>query len=87
MFKRKKSYTTKEGYIQIYDPTSSQARENGFAPKHRVQAEKKIGRPLKKGEVVHHIDGNKKNNRKSNLQVMPREEHNILHGLKFKRKI
>lgn len=36
---------------------------------HRVVAEQKLGRPLRKGEVVHHIDGDKRNNKPENLMV------------------
>ena len=36
---------------------------------HRVVAAKKLGRSLKKGEVVHHIDGDKRNNNPINLMV------------------
>ena len=36
---------------------------------HRVVAERMIGRPLLPGEVVHHIDGNKRNNDERNLVV------------------
>ncbi len=83
LFSRKhKSYKTKEGYIQIYKPKSPSARENGYAPKHRVVAEKMLGRPLSNNEVVHHKDGNKTNNRKSNLKVMTKEEHFKLHNQK-----
>ena len=46
---------------------------------HRVVAEEKLGRPLKKGEVVHHIDGNKRNNDPSNLMVMTQSEHCRIH--------
>lgn len=46
---------------------------------HRVIAEQMIGRPLAKGEIVHHIDGNKHNNDPSNLQVMTQSEHMKLH--------
>lgn len=84
MFHR--SYYTKEGYKQIYRPNSPEARENGYAPAHRVVASKKLGRQLLSDEVVHHIDGNKKNNRPKNLQVMTREKHNKLHGLNFRGK-
>lgn len=37
---------------------------------HRVVMEEKIGRPLKPGEVVHHIDGNKRNNHPGNLELL-----------------
>lgn len=36
---------------------------------HRVVAEALLGRPLRKGEVVHHIDHNKRNNAPENLMV------------------
>lgn len=48
---------------------------------HRIVAEEMLGRSLKKNEVVHHIDGNKKNNHPSNLLVLPSQrEHAALHG-------
>jgi hypothetical protein len=42
---------------------------------HRIVAEKILGRKLKRGEIVHHIDGNKSNNHPSNLEVMTQSEH------------
>ena len=48
---------------------------------HRVLAEKMIGRKLKKGEVVHHIDGNHRNNSPENLMVLKNQkEHAELHA-------
>lgn len=46
---------------------------------HRVVAEQKIGRPLRKDEVVHHIDGNKRNNSSDNLMICSRAEHARIH--------
>lgn len=47
---------------------------------HDIIGEKMIGRPLTKDEVVHHIDEDSLNNRKSNLQVMTRSAHMLLHS-------
>jgi hypothetical protein len=47
---------------------------------HRVLVEKAIGRRLTKGEVVHHVDGNKSNNAISNLVLCPNQAyHKMLH--------
>ena len=49
---------------------------------HRVVAEEMLGRPLAKGEVVHHIDENKQNNDPSNLMVFPSQvEHMRFHHI------
>lgn len=82
--KKHKPYYTKEGYKQIYKPNNPEARDNGYAPEHRIVASKKIGRQLRDNEVVHHRDGNKLNNRPNNLQIMSRSEHWKTHHLKRK---
>lgn len=47
---------------------------------HRVIAEKKLGRKLRNGEVVHHIDRDKKNNSMKNLWVYKNQaEHDEVH--------
>lgn len=44
-------------------------RYSGYAPTHRIVMHQKIGRPLRKGEVVDHIDGDIHNNNSDNLRV------------------
>lgn len=47
---------------------------------HREVMVKKLGRKLKRGEIVHHLDGNKLNNDPANLKVISRESHIKEHG-------
>lgn len=48
---------------------------------HRVVAEQAIGRPLAPGEVVHHRNDDKRDNRRENLQVLASQaEHARLHA-------
>ena len=44
---------------------------------HRVIAESMLGRPLRKGEVVHHIDFNKRNNDTKNLMVFKNQKEHL----------
>lgn len=53
-------------------------KENG-QHQHRIVAQKLIGRQLKRGEIVHHKDGDKHNNDPKNLEVMTQSEHIKLH--------
>lgn len=52
---------------------------------HRLIAEDKLGRLLKPGEVVHHIDGNPRNNNQDNLEILSSQaEHCRKHFTKKK---
>lgn len=48
---------------------------------HRVIAARMLGRPLQRGEVVHHKDGDYRNNSRDNLAVMTQGEHMREHGI------
>lgn len=42
---------------------------------HRVMMEEKLGRKLSSGEIVHHINGDRTDNRIENLEIMTRAQH------------
>jgi len=73
----------RRGYIYIYikkHPYSIKYGVTRYVPEHRLIMEKHIGRYLKPTEVVHHIDGNTKNNIISNLILFPNQaSHSKLH--------
>jgi len=52
---------------------------------HRVVAEQMLGRPLKPGEVVHHIDEDKRNNNPENLMVFPSQKEHAAYHAKMNR--
>jgi hypothetical protein len=60
-------------YIEI------KVAQNVTEYEHRIIMEQVLGRKLLPNEVVHHIDGNGRNNVVSNLKVMFSSEHSKLH--------
>jgi hypothetical protein len=51
----------------------------GYVPEHILVVEKNIGRYINDGEIIHHIDLDKKNNDISNLYITNRSEHLKIH--------
>lgn len=67
------------GYLEF---TASPANgEHAGRYLHQVIAEYKIGRALRPGEHVHHVDENKLNNDPNNIEVMTASEHARLHAM------
>lgn len=58
-------------------------RDGKHYNEHRYIMEQHLGRKLKRNEYVHHINGNKRDNRLENLQIMSPAEHNDLHKTKL----
>lgn len=77
--------TTYGGYVWEWVGVHPLANSWGFVAQHRLIGADMVGRPLRKGEVVHHRDECRTNNARENLEVMTaaahRAHHHRLHGL------
>jgi hypothetical protein len=67
------TYTDRKGYKRY--------RDTGIL-EHRVIEAKKLGGPIGRGRVVHHMDGDRSNNRGSNLRAKSRSDHSSFHAKK-----
>ena len=73
-----------KGYRLLYEPSHPSAMTsdnwNGYIYEHIMVAEDIIlGRKLTSSEVVHHLDGDRFNNRHENLIVVSRGDHYKIH--------
>lgn len=55
--------------LELSDPMYGMADKNGCVAEHRLVLARKIGRPLLKTETVHHINGDRNDNRLENLEL------------------
>lgn len=62
------------GYVNLTIPGRGSIRE------HRYVMEQHLGRELRPDEHVHHINGDRSDNRIENLQIMSQSEHMRLHA-------
>ena len=68
------------GYTLIYIPDHPMADRTGYVLEHRVVVESFLGRCLSSSEIVHHINGDKSDNRIDNLEVVSRATHAKIHN-------
>ncbi len=66
------------GYIAFSVKYSDGSRKTVL--EHREVMEATLGRKLRSGEIVHHIDSDRRNNAPENLKLMNQSTHAVLHG-------
>jgi flagellar basal body rod protein FlgC len=59
----------KDGYVLLWKPGHPEANRHGYVREHRIVMARTIGRPLRPGEVVDHINDIRDDNRPVNLRV------------------
>jgi hypothetical protein len=69
------------GYVLVKwkGPKRAGLTKHGYIYEHRLVVERRLGRRLRAGEIVHHKNGVKTDNRDANLEVTSRSEHSRHH--------
>ena len=77
------------GYVKIYSPNHPLKDKTKCVMEHRLVMEKKIGRYLRKEERVHHINGNRRDNRLKNLILFSNHSKHLAdhHNIKARNSI
>ena len=66
------------GYVLVHTNCTNRINKSGWSSyekEHKLVVEQYFKRKLKDNEVVHHIDGNRQNNKIENLAVLPSHLH------------
>jgi hypothetical protein len=71
-------FTDAVGYRRVYRPETHRA--NKYIYEHQAVMEDHLGRSLSPSEIVHHINGDRLDNRIENLLVLSRSAHKTLHA-------
>lgn len=74
------SYITSDGYVKVLNRKHPRADKSGFVYEHIQVMEKHLGRDILKGEIVHHKNHDRADNRLNNLELVESQsKHFIMH--------
>jgi len=65
-------------WVSVNDPFACMRDVRGYVYEHRYVVAKKIGRPLRPTEQVHHLNGIKADNRPENLEILNEKDHHLI---------
>jgi len=74
-------YVASNGYVRVLSKSHPRADASGYVSAHILVAEAALGKHLPRGSAIHHVNGNKRNNRPRNLVICESNSyHQLLHS-------
>jgi hypothetical protein len=78
----------KDGYVLVHCPAYPGPKSNkGHVLEHRLVMAASLGRALRADEHIHHLNGNKQDNRLANLELTTNSDHRKLHNAELPRAV
>lgn len=68
-----------DGYIKVKNHEHPRSDHGGYVPEHILVAEQALGEYIPKGQVIHHINGDKTDNRLENLWWFASQSEHMAH--------
>jgi HNH endonuclease len=66
------------GHTKVLMPNHPRADSKGYVREHIVVVERAIGKPLNAGAIIHHLNGDARDNKPQNLVVCENQAYHLL---------